>query len=520
VDGSPIVGDVYAKFDGFTDEWRTMLVIGEREGGEAYFALDVTSGKRFDDMNPTKFLWEFTDDELGQTWSDPAIDRVEIDGVLPADGTAWGVFFGSGYMPIAAEQATKEAYLYGVHAHDASPLWKDKDSVPINRIKITPISEGTIAYDGLTISFDTPSQVGGTVTGWTSGATGIIVSVNVIVPGSHGTITLKNITGSFKDNEWINSSGGGEAKVNGTISGVSGALNDAMASPLVVDLEADYVGDRIYVGNLYGDMYRVANIGKNMTPQVTTLFTYGNTSPYKNPIRAKADFAYSETDGEVWIYFGSGRYETQADKLDDNQQYFFGLKDGQTPAATYTPAGLVSLQGKFVIADIEGTSKTLRYVDGDNEFAESWKMQLYEGTFPDGPLSSGTERVISRPLAVAGMVLFTTFIPDENICAGSGETWVFAVDYKSGLAATEPVFDLNGDGKFDDNDKVEIDGELVVPIGILAGRGQGSPPVLHKDTLFITTTGDGEGGDGGQEFFAQKVNLSQQKVRVEAWREN
>jgi Tfp pilus tip-associated adhesin PilY1 len=378
---------------------------------------------------------------------------------------------------------------------------------------------GTLEYDHWESSFWEPDQTGEVVTGATSGATGIIVNVNVTELYNTGTIDLENVTGTFKDNEIITSSGGGRAQAKGNLVGATPLTNDALASPLSVDLEADYIADRIYVGNLYGNMYRVSNIGKDMTPQVTTLFTSNNTTPNVNPIRAKADFAYAEADDEVWIYFGTGRYENQSDKLDNNQQYFFGLKDGVTPVATYTPEVLVTLQGKFVVADIDGESRTLRYVDGTNEFAEPWKMQLYEGSFPDGPASSGSERVISRPLAVAGMVLFTTFIPDENVCAGSGETWVFAVNYKSGLAATEPVFDLNGDGKFDDNDKVEINGELVVPIGIKAGRGQGSPPVLHKDTLFITTTGSGEEGDGG-DFFAQTINLRQQKIKVEAWREN
>jgi Tfp pilus tip-associated adhesin PilY1 len=131
-----------------------------------------------------------------------------------------------------------------------------------------------------------------------------------------------------------------------------------------------------------------------------------------------------------------------------------------------------------------------------------------------------SERVIVKPLVVAGIVFFTTFVPDSNVCEGSGDTWVFAVDYKSGTAPTEPVFDLNGDGVFDDNDKVTVDGDLVVPIGVYVGRGQGSHTVLHKDTLFITTTGSGEEGGGNDGLQNFKVNLENRKIKVETWREN
>ena len=222
------------------------------------------------------------------------------------------------------------------------------------------------------------------------------------------------------------------------------------------------------------------------------------------------------------VYFGSGIYESQTDKQNDFQQYFFGLKDGTTPANTYELGDLVTLQAKFATVDIDGEDKTVRYISGTNNTKAPWKMQLYEGTFTGGPVSTGTERVITQPLVVAGIVFFTTFIPDQNVCAGAGETWVFALDYQSGLAETKPIFDLNKDGQFNDDDLIEIDGEKIVPIGIKVGRGKGSYPVLHKNIMFITTTGDGDdgGGSGNDEeaFFAQRVNLPERRARLESWR--
>ncbi len=523
VDGSPIAGDIYADFGGATDEWRTILVTGEREGGEAYFALDITYGKQFNDaLEPTKFLWEFTDSELGQTWGDPSISRVAVKS---STDKAWATFFGSGYMTDPVQQAGKEAYLYGILAHDAGDLWTNSEGDTINKVRVNPhFLVNVDAWSEVHDNF----MVGEMVIGQVSGATGTIVAIGNIagIPVDRSaTFELKDVSGTFVDNEQLIGSGTGRAFMNGNQVEVAGDIvNDALSSPLVVDMEGNYEEDRIYVGNLYGNMYRVLDIGKGMTPKVSTLFTFNHTSPDINPIRAKASYAYGHNPGDIWIYFGSGRYETHGDKTDTNQQYFFGLKDSATPVTTYTPDYLVTLQAKFATVTIDGEDKTVRYVNGTNDYAEPWKMQLYEGTFSDGPNALGTERVITQPLVLGGVVFFTTFIPDENICAGSGETWVFAVNYDSGLAASEAIFDLNGDGAFSDADKILVDGTEVVPIGIKVGRGKGSLPVLHKDTLFITVTGDGDDGGGSgsddEDFFAKKVNLPAKKIKLNSWIQN
>ena len=70
---------------------KTILVFGERRGGDRYYALDVTN------LNSPTLLWEISPNrtgygELGQTWSTPKIGKIK-DGA----GAKWIVYFGGGY---------------------------------------------------------------------------------------------------------------------------------------------------------------------------------------------------------------------------------------------------------------------------------------------------------------------------------------------------------------------------------------------------------------------------------------
>jgi hypothetical protein len=521
VDGSPQAGDVYADFYGTGKEWRTILIAGERKGGEAYFALDVTSGNSFDEINPDdriKYLWEFTDDELGQTWSEPSIDRVAQVASIPwwcwwcdaDDSPVWATYFGSGYMTDPLVQATKEAYIYGISAHNAAAMWEDEAGNPIFRVKVAA-EMWTISVKNYPKA-DASKQfaIGEIAVGQTSGSKARIMNVKWINDNS-ARIVIEQVSGNLTADEQIRGelNPTHQADLIGTPKQETVPLPDnALASPLVVDMEADWVGDRIYAGDLYGNMYRVTDIGAGKTPLVDVLFTFEHAANDLNPIRARADFAYAETDGEIWVFYGTGIYEEQVDKANINTQYFFGLKDTDTGVVPYNKGMLVPLAAQFTTANIDGQDVVFRTVSGSNVDNEPWIMELSPGV-------TGSERVLVKPLVIGGIVFFTTFVPDVNVCEGSGDTWLFAVNYNSGTAPTEPVFDINGDGVFDDNDKV--DGE--VPVGIHIGRGKGSHVVIHKDTLFITTTGSGDDDNSGG-LRSRDVNIGGRKVRMEAWREH
>jgi len=110
VDGSPAAADVWiygsatqtAK-NATGSEWRTIVAGGLRQGGRAYYALDVTDPSA---GSYPGYLWEFpaetapaaTRAAIGETWGQPVIAKVQVDiGGLPYE--RWVAIVTGGYHP-------------------------------------------------------------------------------------------------------------------------------------------------------------------------------------------------------------------------------------------------------------------------------------------------------------------------------------------------------------------------------------------------------------------------------------
>jgi Tfp pilus tip-associated adhesin PilY1 len=111
-DGSPTVADVWLytsptvsdPASKLRDEWKTVVVSGMREGGNQYFALDITTPSA---AGYPGYLWEFPRENdpvaitstMGQSWSEPVITKVKlaVNGDVANPQDRWVAIFGGGY---------------------------------------------------------------------------------------------------------------------------------------------------------------------------------------------------------------------------------------------------------------------------------------------------------------------------------------------------------------------------------------------------------------------------------------
>ncbi len=133
VDASPTAVDVQFS----NGSWHTVLVGGLRSGGVGYFALDVTAagtvnnsgtvtnaGSLAETNAASVVLWEFTDNDLGLSFSQPSLVR-RSDGDSNADNNPWVAVFGNGYNSNnAAKTPATTAVLYVVNAQTGALIRK------------------------------------------------------------------------------------------------------------------------------------------------------------------------------------------------------------------------------------------------------------------------------------------------------------------------------------------------------------------------------------------------------------
>jgi len=259
--------------------------------------------------------------------------------------------------------------------------------------------------------------------------------------------------------------------------GSSGSLADpnGLSAPGVVDNDGDGVADFAYAGDLYGSLYKFDLSGFT----ATTLFT-GTKPITSKPVATRHPTeSGNNTSPNILVFFGTGQYLVEADKTNTTTQTFYGLWDGGSNSAisesdanawleqTYTTSG-----DYRIVTDLDITYGT------QSSKHKGWKINF-----------TGGERIVADPLVRGDFVIFTTMIPDTTVCSYGGSGWIMGVKLINGGMPEDPLWDINNDGVFDDDDLVGADDNP--PSGVKVEKGMPNQAKVLSNLVYVTdTSGD------------------------------
>jgi type IV pilus assembly protein PilY1 len=262
---------------------------------------------------------------------------------------------------------------------------------------------------------------------------------------------------------------------------------------LAVDTNFDGYINRVYVGDVGGQMWRFGNQTTgvedgNVNNWTARRLFYESTLP--NPkIFYPPDMVLEP--GYAYLYFGTGDREDPMDMTDANG--FYALKD-KNVIGSYTTLVETNL--------VNVTSDQLQDPDVSETDKQTIRSQLATGNGWYITLSPA-EKVLAPPTVISGLLLFTTFTPVNTVanpCSLGGDARLYIMDYLTAVS----VRDLDADGDIDKNDLSE-------------NIGQGIPTEV---VVTITETGETRGyigaGGGIIEF---ELTGSVRRFNIDAWRE-
>lgn len=289
-----------------------------------------------------------------------------------------------------------------------------------------------------------------------------------------GQITGSPVIARTKDG-WVVLVGNGYNSIDGTAALLSIPLDGSSTSPTVsvytTDSETDnglatpgvwigdvsgYVATEAYAGDLKGNVWKfdLSTAGGAGTKVFTT--------QSGQPITAPIALGLNPTSGDLWAFFGTGKYLAIADLEDKTLQSWYGIDVSGT-----LPVKLSDLVQRKVIVETSGTAADpttdpptaavaparafSQGETGDMSGKVGWYMDLEP---PDGTKEG--ERMIVRNQFVDGYLVGDSLIPDtSDPCAPGGRGWVMALEPFTGTNPKDIYFDLNRDAIFNNTDEVK-----------------------------------------------------------------
>lgn len=382
VDGSPTVGDA---FDGAV--WHTMLVGGLGQGGQAIYALDVTDPAGFAEGSAASIAkWEFTDTELGYTYSRPAIARM-------ANGK-WAAIFGNGYNSTELDgdaSLTGNAVLFIVDLFTGNLIQKIDTGVG----KADPVSNGY--PNGL--ATPAPVDVNGDRT------------IDYIYAGDlFGNLWKFDVRDTIPSN-WGKAYGGPlfvAKDASGTV------------QPITVQPEVSLHPTVHYGGAFNNGGYVV----------------YFGTGKYLESVDNSSAGTQTQTFYGVWDPdLGSAPSIDRSVLL---QQQI--LKETAVTVNGVDADVRITTDNTITWA----TSDPLNPGVGQHL---GWYMDLVN--IDGGNTDPRGEKQVTTPVLRNGRIVFTTQLPSGSTCDFGGDGWLMEIDAADGSRLGSAPFDIDGDGVFD-----------------------------------------------------------------------
>lgn len=532
------------KASGTPREWRSVLVGGERGGGDTYFAIDVT-----DPYKPW-VLWEYS----------VIKDRVVFYASLPYQPFAVAYDSMSNF-PMSWTQPTPGRlqlpdvpfYLGPPDSsnHPTGPVSFGTSSPPDDDLKrrhVAFVGGGLHLFDKtFTTNPDPPS--GYTVDLWNYFKGELYKPSLIVLDMETGQNLFKYIWPKLVD-----VGNGLSPQVFPEITRYGNIIPYAMSDPVAVDVwdpainspSDDGFTDRVYMGDMTGLFYGVKFTSPTATPagiqvdiwrtKTITDATQQASNYYRGirqPIAQSPSITFEPAQIGQAPYlrciFASGKYEdvvgANDDKTDKHKTSLYNLRDAAANP-TLTAGATNVFNTNFFVQLVQhctstnfNTGCTWAKNNGTPDCCEgscnsSCYQCVYDLTLPTTTTVDSAERFVAKPLTAGGYVFATSFLPTIDPCGYQGYGYLYIFPYLC-TPLTENITIIGNTDVFTVGAIVGGGGGTSKNVGVQVTLGAGVPskPVLDSSGKnVIVQMSDGT-------LLRIPVSLAMKPVQIQGWQE-
>lgn len=271
-----------------------------------------------------------------------------------------------------------------------------------------------------------------------------------------------------------------------------------------VDISRNGNIDWVFAGDLKGNVWKfdlssTSSDSWGLAYSGNPLFVAKSKVGDRQPITGGVSLETHPETGQLWVFFGTGKFLESGDSVSNDSQSWYGLADGSVISSR---SELVdrTMVNEVYTNQATGESREARRVPiaapNDMNAKRGWVMDLIDSR----------ERITSRPRIIGNNLVINTIIPDSDLCNPQGDGWIMAVDPFAGSRLGYHFFDLSRDEKFTETDGLS-DKE---PASGVKFEGMPGEPVFVGDEMFV--------GDSRVAIDKGRVNLQIRRGRL-SWRE-